>query len=99
MKRNILGLSLCGVYCATTAACWLVAYAPDSDDDGRLILKQLPIALQLGLLDWLGFSHFLRKLSWFQAYALLFPSTLGFLYGLGWLTTRRSEDPQRRPES
>jgi hypothetical protein len=97
-KRNILGVSLCGVYCATTAACLLLANASGVDPDGRFILKQPPLAMQAGFLHWLGVLHFFDGLSWFQAYAIFFPSTLGLLYGLGWLAHMRRDERSARKE-
>jgi hypothetical protein len=81
MRRNILGFCLCGLYVAATAACWIVAYLAAGDFKGQFVFQQLPIALQLALVEWLGLVNLIVGLSWFQAYAVLFPLTLGVLYG------------------
>lgn len=98
MKLNVVGLCLSVLYAAATAACWLMAFASNADPKGNFVLKQISIALQLALIDWLGFQSSIRGLSWFAAYAILFPATILVLYGAGWLVTlpfrRRTTDPR-----
>jgi len=88
MKRNVIGLNLCAIYLAATAACWAIAWSAGADFKGRFVFLQLPIALQAALVDALGFSPQLSGLSWFACYAIFLPLTLGLLYGVGWLVTR-----------
>jgi hypothetical protein len=86
-KHNVIGWGLCILYTAGTATCWLMAYASNADPKGNFVLKQIPIAIQLALLDWLGLRSLAHNLSWFTAYAILFPLAILVLYGIGWLVS------------
>ena len=93
-----VGIGLCVLYLAATACCVFSSLGAEGDPKGQFVLLQLPIALQLGALDAIGFRPVLRQLSWAGAYALLVPPTLAGLYGLGWLLARALRPGRRSPE-
>ena len=80
---NKLGLILCITYIVLTLLCCYSAYG--ADNKGNFVLLQLPISLQLALLDLLGFLDQLYGLSWVSAYAWIMPPTLIFLMLIGGL--------------
>lgn len=53
------------------------------DDKGKFVLLQLPIALQMAIVDSLGGGWLLDKLSWITAYVSLGGATMVFLYSIG----------------
>jgi hypothetical protein len=81
-----VGLALCFLYAAASALCIWGSFATDGDNKGAFVLLQLPLALQLAALDWLGFRSLLSEMSWPVAYAFIGSLTLAFLYGVGWFT-------------
>lgn len=87
------GTILCALYALIITIC--VAFAFTSGDfKGWYVLLQLPIALQMALLDTLGLVPLVRHLNWLEAYALLATPTFAALYGFGWLVDRqRKEKP------
>jgi hypothetical protein len=88
MKRNILGICLSGLYVVATLACWATAYFAAGDVKGQFVLRQLPIAPIAALIDGLGFANLISGFTWVEAYAVLFPLSLGLLYSFGWLVTQ-----------
>jgi len=89
MKRiNLLGLILCIIYVLIICLSLLGAYLADGDFKGRFVMLQLPIALQLSLLDLLGLDLWIRNWSWLIGYAVIVPMTLFFLYYVGFVVTR-----------
>jgi hypothetical protein len=83
-----LGLFLCALYAATIATCLAFAYDAGSDFKGQYVFLQLPIALQMSLLQELGIASQLRHISWATAYLLLGLPTFALLYIAGWLIDR-----------
>ena len=79
------GLALCFLYIAVSALCILGSIDAGIDSKGLFVLLQLPLGLQLGALDWLGFRPLLTKMSWPVAYVSIGSLTLALLYGTGWL--------------
>ncbi|MBA2079279.1 hypothetical protein PCA_12285 [Rhodanobacter sp. PCA2] len=78
------GLTLCFLYLVIVGLCALASLGSSGDPKGEFVLLQLPLALQLAALDWLGLSRALSNLPWAGAYLLVGLSTLALLYGLGW---------------
>lgn len=64
-------MTLCAIYIVVAAACVAFAFNASGDPKGHFVALQLPIALQLALLDALGLGMFLEHLSWVSAYILL----------------------------
>ena len=79
-----IGLTLCILYLAITGLCFWASLSSSGDHKGEFVLLQLPLALQLAALDWLGFSHALPNFSWAGMYLLIGLPTLALLYGIGW---------------
>lgn len=88
IRLNRFGFALCIAYLLLTCVCLWAAYAIVGDLKGRFILLQLPIALQLALLDWLGFRGWINDWGWPIAYTVFIPFTLLILYCIGVVMTR-----------
>lgn len=82
-NHNKTGLALCAIYLLLTGLCLWAAYSAGADFKGQFVMLQLPIALQLGLLDFVGFGALTHNLSWLTGYLILVPLTLLFLYSVG----------------
>jgi len=72
------------MYGIVIAACVAIAFSKKYDFKSRFVLLQLPIALQCALLDALGLTPYLARVSWLGTYALLGLPTFAFLYLVGW---------------
>jgi len=84
MRRfNRLGLSLCAIYLALTLILVLAALSADGDPKGHFVLLQLPIALQLAVVDLLGLTNHMREWSFPVAYSVFVPATCIALYASG----------------
>jgi hypothetical protein len=83
-----IGLAFCLVYVALAGLCIWASLDSAGDPKGSFVLLQLPLVLQLGLLDWLGLSSLLRGASWPVAYSAIGSLTLAVLYLSGWLVSR-----------
>lgn len=83
-----LGLVLCAIYAAIILVCVAISLSADGDPKGQFVFMQLPIAMQAGLVQTLGFGSALASLSWPAAYALLGLPVFALLYGVGWLLSR-----------
>lgn len=83
-----IGLVLCLAYVGATVCCVVAAFW-GADAKGQFVLLQLPIALQVALLDSAGLGSLLQPLSWPAAYALLALPTAALLYLVGALLSRR----------
>ncbi len=84
MKSKI-GLSFCIIYLLLSAFCLYIALDPMTDNKGNFVFLQLPIGFQVSALNVIGLGSLLDRLSWMEAYSLVVPVTLLFLYGVGWL--------------
>ncbi|WP_353168059.1 hypothetical protein [Acinetobacter sp.] len=84
MKSKI-GLSFCIIYLLLTAFCLYIALDPMTDNKGNFVFLQLPISIQISALNVIGLGPVFDQLSWTEAYSLVVPVTLLFLYGIGWL--------------
>lgn len=86
-----IGLTFCLAYVAFAGLCiWAsldAAGDPKGDPKGSFVLLQLPLTLQLGLLDWLGLGSLLGRASWPVAYSVIGSLTLVALYLSGWLVS------------
>ena len=80
-KLNKLGFALCAIYLLMTILLLWSAYSTNGDVKGQFVLLQLPIALPLMLLDFLGVSGL--NWSWYVAYAVFIPLILLVLYYVG----------------
>ena len=88
MRRlNLLGIFLCLMYLALTL---LLVWASRSEGDpkGQFVLLQLPIALQLGVVDSLGLAKYMREWSYPVAYSVFLPAACIILYAFGVGVTR-----------
>lgn len=75
---NKTGVALCAIYLLLTGLCLWATYSGGPDFKGQFVILQLPIALQLGLLDFVGFCAFTHNLSWLTGYLILAPLTYYF---------------------
>ena len=91
-----LGFILCFLYLVVVAFCVWGAIDASSDPKGTFVLLQLPLALQLAILDSLGLSSALYELSWPAAYVLIGLPTLGLLYCVGWVLDKSVGSPSHR---
>lgn len=82
------GLALCTLYVVVSSALVAIGIVVADDTKSRVVLMQIPIALQGGLLYAMGLGEFLRELSWPVAYLLLGVPTLGVIYAAGTLIER-----------
>ena len=84
MRRlNRLGLFLCAIYLALTLLLVWAAFRAEGDPKGHFVLRQLPIAFQLGLVELLGLATYMREWSFPVAYSVFIPVTCVFLYASG----------------
>jgi hypothetical protein len=83
-----IGLTFCLIYVAFAGLCIWASLDSSGDPKGSFVLLQLPLTLQLGLLDWLGLDSLLRGASWPAAYSVIGSLTLVALYLSGWLVSR-----------
>lgn len=84
MRRlNRLGLSLCVVYLALALISVLAALSADGDPKGHFVPLQLPIALQLAVVELLGLAIYMREWSFPVAYSVFVPVTCILLYASG----------------
>jgi hypothetical protein len=67
----------------------LVLIYPSADSKGNFVIAQIPIALQLALLNALGLTdfQFVKQWTFPLAYAFLVPPTLALIYFTGLLLT------------
>lgn len=91
-----IGAGLCAMYALAIAACFAVAFLPAVDSKGRFVFMQLPLALQAGLLQSLGFGPLLARWSWITAYLVIGLPTFGLLYFVGWLIDGGSQRSRRK---
>lgn len=91
-----IGLALCVLYAVLMGLCVWGSMAAEGDPKGAFVLLQLPLAMQLGALDWLGVPG-LSRLSWTAAYALIGLPTFALLYGAGWALGRLGWMLRRTP--
>jgi hypothetical protein len=77
---NRLGLILSVVYLALTLFLVWAALRTEGDLKGQFILLQLPIALQLAVLDLLGLAAHMHQWSFPVAYSVLVPAACFALY-------------------
>lgn len=83
-----IGLFLCALYATAIATCLAFAYDAGNDFKGQYVFLQLPIALQISLMQELGLISHLRHISWVAAYLLLGLPAFALLYFVGWLIDR-----------
>lgn len=91
-----IGFILCFLYLTITGLCVGASLSSSGDPKGDFVLLQLPLALQLAALDWLGLSRILSNLSWTGAYLLIGLPTLVLLYSIGWGLGRLFSSPASR---
>jgi len=89
-----VGIAFCVPYAIVIAACVAMSFGT-GDPKGGFVFLQLPIALQGGLLQAIGFGPLLSSLSWVPAYLLLALPTFAALYWLGRSIERWAK--QQRP--
>ncbi len=81
-KISIVGVVFCAIYAFISLA--LIALAmSEADPKGKFVLLQLPIVLQMALVDSVGLEALLSGLSWPMAYLFLGLPTLLLLYFVG----------------
>lgn len=80
---NQLGLRFCIAYTILTLLCLSLAYGVNNENN--FIFIQLPIVLQIALINVLGLSSLLLNRSWVLVYALIIPPTLAVLMVIGGL--------------
>ncbi len=78
---NRLGLSFIVIYLALTLL--FVFFSIDADPKGRFVMLQIPITLQLAVVDLLGLADYTQKWSFPVAYAIFIPAACLFLYASG----------------
>jgi hypothetical protein len=83
MKFSRLGACLASLYLLPSAICVGIALGATTDPKGNFVFLQLPIALQLALLDGMGLGPLLSGLGWASAYLLIAVPTAMMLYLLG----------------
>lgn len=89
MRRlNLLGISLCAVYLVLTLLLVWASRSGEGDPKGQFVLLQLPIALQLGVVNSLGLAKYMREWSFPVAYSVFVPVTCIILYASGVGVTR-----------
>jgi hypothetical protein len=76
------GLIFSGVYFLLTMILLLMAQG-NIDSKSHFLLLQLPLALQLALIDELGGRSFIQGMSWFKGYLCIGLPTLVILYFIG----------------
>ena len=67
---------------ATLLLAW-AALSSEGDPKGHFVLLQLPIALQLAVVDSLGLATYLEEWSFPVAYSVFVPTACIFLYASG----------------
>ncbi|MDP3690600.1 hypothetical protein [Bradyrhizobium sp.] len=77
------GLTFCILYTVVASALVVIGAFVADDTKSRVVLMQMPIALQGALLYAIGLGGFLRALSWPVAYVILGVPTLLALYAVG----------------
>ncbi len=77
-----VGLAFVVFYLILTLICVIWAFTV-SDPKGKFVLLQLPVALQLVVVQELGYIKLLVGLSWFVIYPLIIIPTLVILYQIG----------------
>lgn len=87
-RLNPFGLVLAMLYVIITAFLLWGAWDAGADDKGRYVLLQLPLALQMALLDTLGLMGWFSGISWWLAYFIFVPATCVGLYYIGKGLTR-----------
>jgi hypothetical protein len=94
LRKNMskTGSILCGIYAAVIIICIAISASADGDFKGQFVFLQLPIALQLALVQELGLIEFFKEMTWFPAYLILGLPTFGLLYLLGLLMDGRRYD-------
>ncbi|ENV90361.1 hypothetical protein F938_03957 [Acinetobacter bereziniae LMG 1003 = CIP 70.12] len=85
IMKSKIGLSFCIIYLLLSAFCLYIALDPMTDNKGNFVFLQLPIGFQVSAFNVIGLGPLLDRLSWMEAYSLVVPVTLLFLYGIGWL--------------
>ena len=83
-----IGITLSLLYFLITVTSIAMGLKAGNDFKGRFVFLQVPIALQMSLIDTLVHRFKLKvpleKLSWFWAYVLLWIPTICLLYICGW---------------
>lgn len=84
MRRlNRLGLILSATYLALTLLLVWAALHSEGDPKGHFVLLQLPIALQLAVIELLGLATYMRGWSFPVAYTVFVPAACIVLYASG----------------
>ena len=83
MKFSRFGAFLASLFLLPTAICVGIAFGATADPKSKFVFLQLPIALQLALLDGIGLQPLLSDLGWVSAYLLVVVPTALVLYMLG----------------
>lgn len=78
-----IGLVFCILYVVAASALVVIGVFVADDTKSRVVLMQVPIALQGALLYAIGFGEFMRALSWPVAYVILGVPTLLVFYAAG----------------
>jgi len=86
-RMSRTGVIFCLVYIMIISACLIMAYST-TDYKGNFVFLQLPLALQLAMLDTFGLYPLLKDISWIGAYFLIGIPTALLLYFLGALIDR-----------
>jgi hypothetical protein len=85
---NRLGLVLCIIYLIIVGLFLSAGLASGEDPKGQFVLLQLPISVQLAILDELGLTLYFKNWSWPIAYAAFIPPACFGLYFIGIFVTR-----------
>lgn len=78
-----IAIGLVFVYGLITAIFLVMSYSTN-DYKGQYLFLQLPIALQMAIVNMLGLDQYLISINWFGIYIILWLPTIFFLYFMGW---------------
>ena len=82
MRVSKLGIVLVVLYLLVSTFC-LINGLYSEDTKSKFVLMQLPIALQMAVIDAIGGGFLLERLSWFSGYLLIGGVTVFFIYLVG----------------
>jgi hypothetical protein len=85
MQASKIGIFLCSFYAIIIIACICFTLSGSSDNKGRYVFLQLPIAIQMDMVVKIGLAPWLEHINWLMAYILLASPTFFLLYGLGYV--------------
>ena len=80
-----LGIIFCSVYALIIIICFTFSFVANDFNDfkGQFVFLQLPLAIQISVIDALGLAPILQNLSWIGSYVILGLPTFLILYFFG----------------